>query len=102
RLDAARLFRIALERAPAGTRLHAVADTGIATREIAAMIGRHLDLPVVSVAQDDISTHFGWIGAFFALNMAATSTLTQEHFDWHPSEPDLLADLEQGHYFATK
>ncbi|CAA9356009.1 MAG: Nucleoside-diphosphate-sugar epimerases [uncultured Chloroflexia bacterium] len=99
RLDAARLFRIALERAPASTRLHAVADESVAVRDIASVIGRHLELPVVAVASDDIAAHFGWIGTFFSRECGATSTLTQQRFGWHPGGPDLLNDLEQGHYF---
>ena len=99
RLDAARLYRLALESAPAGARLHGVADEGVPTREIAAMIGRHLNLPVVALPAEEISGHFGWLGAFFALDIPASSALTQQRFDWHPTQPSLLADLDQDYYF---
>jgi len=99
RLDSARLFRLALE-APAGTTLHAAAEEGVPTREIAEVIGRHLDVPVVSVAPEDAGEHFGWIGAFFGLDAPASSAFTRELLGWEPTQPGLIADLDQGHYFA--
>jgi nucleoside-diphosphate-sugar epimerase len=99
RLDSARLFRLALE-APAGTTLHAAAEEGVPTREIAEAIGRHLDVPVVSVAAEDAGEHFGWIGAFFGLDAPASSAFTRELLGWEPTQPGLIADLDQGHYFA--
>jgi nucleoside-diphosphate-sugar epimerase len=99
RLDAASLYRLALEKAPAGSVLHAIGDEGIPTREIAEVIGRHLDLPVVSVAPQDAAEHFGWIGAFFALDAPASSALTRERLGWQPTHPGLIEDLDQGHYF---
>jgi nucleoside-diphosphate-sugar epimerase len=99
RLDAARLYRLALEKAPARSVLHAIADEGVPTREIAEVIGRHLDLPVVSIAPEDAAEHFGWIGAFFALDAPASSALTQERMGWQPTHRGLIADLEAGHYF---
>ncbi|WP_438028294.1 SDR family oxidoreductase [Sorangium sp. So ce233] len=96
RLDAARLFRLALEKAPAGARLHAVGDEGIPTRDIAGVIGRKLGLPVESVPRE----HFGWLGGFFALDTPASSALTQARFGWKPEQAGLLADLEHGTYFA--
>ncbi len=99
RLDAARLYRLALETAPAGSRLHAVGDEGVTSREIAEVIGRHLNLPIVSIPLEQTAEHFGFLGAFFALDMPASSALTQQRFDWHPTQPGLIADLEQGHYF---
>ncbi|MBC7975457.1 MAG: SDR family oxidoreductase [Myxococcales bacterium] len=96
RLDATRVFLIALEQAPAGTVLHAVGDEGIPTRDIAALIGAKLGLPVESVPQD----HFSWLGGFFALDAPASSALTQERFGWRPERPGLLTDLEHGTYFA--
>jgi nucleoside-diphosphate-sugar epimerase len=98
RRDAARLYRLALESAPAGTPLHAVADEGVPVREIAEVIGRHLDLPVRSVPTE----HFGWLGMFLAMDMAASGTLTRERFGWEPTEIGLLADLEAGHYFTER
>ena len=100
RLDAANLYRLALEDAPAGSVLHAIADEGIATREIAEVIGRHLELPVVSIAPEDAAEHFGWMGMFFGIDAPASSALTQERLGWRPVRPGLIEDLEQGHYFA--
>jgi len=99
RLDAARLFRLALEAAPAGAVLHAIADEGIPVRDIAGVIGRHLDLPVDAVAREDAGEHFGWLGAFVALDVPASSVLTRERTGWRPTGPGLLADLDDGHYF---
>lgn len=99
RLDAAHLYRLALESAPAGTRVHAVGDEAVSSRTIAESIGRHLNLPVASVPVTQVSEHFGWLGAFFAMDIPASSTLTQQRFGWQPVQPSLLADLEQGHYF---
>lgn len=100
RLDAARLFRLALESAPAGTRLHAVGDEGIPVREIAGAIGRHLNVPVVSVPLSEAGNHFGFLGGILTFDCPSTSALTQQRFGWHPEQPGLLADLEQGHYFG--
>ncbi len=99
RLDAARLFRLALESAPAGTRLHAVGDEGIPVREIAASISRHLNLPAASVPLSEAEARFGFLGRVLTFDCPSSSTLTQERFGWHPKQPGLLADLDQGHYF---
>ena len=99
RLDAAPLFRLALESAPAGAVLHAVADEGVPTRQIAEVIGRHLDLPVASVTPEDAPEHFGWIAGFFGLDIPASSALTRERMGWQATHPGLIDDLEQGHYF---
>ncbi|MDC0679315.1 SDR family oxidoreductase [Sorangium atrum] len=96
RRDAARLFVLALEKAPAGARLHAIGDEGIPTRDIAGVIGRKLGVPVESVPKE----HFGWLGGFFALDTPASSALTQARFGWKPEKAGLLADLEHGTYFA--
>jgi nucleoside-diphosphate-sugar epimerase len=98
--DAARLITLGLAKAPAGARLHAVAEEGIPTREIAAAIGRAFDLPVASVAADDVQAHFGWIGTFFAMEMSATSAVTRELLGWTPTGPTLLEDLDAGAYAA--
>jgi hypothetical protein len=100
RLDAAVLFRLALESAPAGARLHAIDEEGIATREIAGVIGAQLKLPVQSVPADKAGDHFGWLGGFFSLDVAASSALTGRQFDWKPTGPTLLDDLSQDYYFA--
>jgi len=97
RSDAARLVRLGLA-APAGSVLHAIAEEGVPTREIAAAIGRSLGLPVTSVAPEDAVAHFGWIGSFFALDLAASSTLTQQRFGWTPTGPTLLEDIDAGAY----
>jgi nucleoside-diphosphate-sugar epimerase len=99
RLDSARLFRLALERAPAGSTLHAVADEGVPVREIAEVIGRHLELPVVSVAPEDAGEHFTWLAGFLGIDAPASSTLTRELLGWEPTQPGLIADLDEGHYF---
>ena len=101
RLDAARLDRSALERSPAGSVVHAVAEEGVPARTIAEAIGRGLGVPVRSVDPDDAAEHFGWIGAFFAVDMPASSALTQERLDWTPTQPGLIEDLDAGSYFRT-
>jgi nucleoside-diphosphate-sugar epimerase len=98
-LDSAHLFRLALEQAPAGSTLHAVADEGVQVRDIAAVIGRHLDLPVVSIAPEDAGAHFGWLAAFLGLDIPASSELTRELLGWQPAQPGLIEDLDRGHYF---
>jgi nucleoside-diphosphate-sugar epimerase len=99
RLDAGLLFRLAVESAPAGARLHGVGDEGVPVREIAEVIGRHLGVPVASVARDDLAEHFGFLGAFFAADLPASSAITQQILGWHPAQPGLIADLDEGHYF---
>ena len=98
RSDAARLVALGLETAPTGARLHAVAEDGIPTREIAEAIGRAFGLPITSIAPDDVQDHFGWIGTFFAMDLAATSTVTQKLLGWTPAGPTLLEDLDAGAY----
>lgn len=95
RLDAARLYRLALEQAPAGSVLHGAGDEGIPVRDIAGVIGRKLDLPVVPVAPEQAEEHFGWLGRFLAADIPASSTLTRELLGWRPTGPGLLADLER-------
>ncbi len=101
RLDAARLYRLALEKAATGVRYHAVADEGIPFREIAGVIGRRLSLPVVSIPQEKAADHFGWLAPFIAIDGPASSAHTCESLGWHPEQPGLLADLEQPHYFES-
>ena len=100
RLDAARLFRLAVESAPAGSRLHGVGEESVPVREIAEVIGRHLNLPVASVPVADAEEHFGWITPFITLDTPASSDRTRQRLDWHPGQPGLIADLDKGHYFA--
>jgi nucleoside-diphosphate-sugar epimerase len=99
RLDSAHLFRLALEGAPAGSTLHAVADEGVPIRDIAEVIGRHLQLPVVAVSPEDAAEHFTWMADFLAADSPASSALTRELLGWQPTRAGLIDDLEQGHYF---
>jgi nucleoside-diphosphate-sugar epimerase len=99
RLDSARLFRLALEQAPAGSTLHAIADEGVPIREIAEVIGRQLELPVDTIAPEQADEHFTWLAGFLAADSPASSALTRELLGWQPSQLGLIADLEQGHYF---
>ena len=98
-LDAARLYRLAMEAGPAGSRLHAIGDEGIPFRQIAEVIGRHLNLPVTSIPPEEADVHFGFLAAFVTLDNPTSSTQTQELLDWHPTHPGLIDDLDQGHYF---
>ena len=102
RLDAVRLFRLALESAPAGTRLHAVGDDAIPVREIAGVIGRYLNVPVVSVPVGEAVDYFGFLGRILMFDCPSSSALTQERFGWHPEQPGLLADIAEGHYFKSE
>ena len=95
---AAQVVRLGLEGAPAGSRLHAVAEEAVTTREIAEAIGRTLDLPVVSVAPENAVEHFGFIGRFFGLDMSASNSHTRELLGWTPSGPTLVEDIEAGAY----
>jgi nucleoside-diphosphate-sugar epimerase len=101
RLDAALLFRLALEKAPAGTVLHGVAEEGIAVRAIAEVIGRHVGVPVESISPESAVQHFGFLGALLGLDSPASSVLTRERFGWRPQQPGLIRDLDHGHYFET-
>jgi len=100
RSDAARLVALGLAKAPADARLHAVAEDGIPTRAIAEAIGRAFGLPVTSIAPGDVQGHFGWIGTFFGMDLAATSTATRELLGWAPAGPTLIEDLDAGAYLA--
>jgi nucleoside-diphosphate-sugar epimerase len=98
-LDAARLYRLALESAPAGSRLHGVADEGVPFRDIAEVIGRRLNLPVKSVDPQDAGEHFGFLGNFVGLDNWTSSTSTRQLLAWEPAHEGLLDDLTHGHYF---
>jgi nucleoside-diphosphate-sugar epimerase len=99
--DSARLFYLALENAPAGSTLHGVADEGVPIRDIAEVIGRHLNVPIVSVAPEDAAAHFTWLAHFVAMDSPASSTLTRELLSWQPVKPGLIDDLDEGHYFLS-
>jgi nucleoside-diphosphate-sugar epimerase len=98
-LDVARVYRLALEKAPAGSRLHPVDDEGVALKQIAESIGRHLGVPTASIAAEQAGEHFGWFAAFAALDNPTSSSRTRQLLDWKPEHPGLLADLDLGHYF---
>jgi nucleoside-diphosphate-sugar epimerase len=102
RVDAARLFRLALEQAPAGTLLNAVADEGVPFREIAEVIGRHLQVPAKSITTAEAPEQFGALAGFAATDVPASSAITRQRFGWRPVEPGLIADLDQGHYFTVR
>ncbi|WP_410673745.1 SDR family oxidoreductase [Amycolatopsis sp. cmx-4-68] len=99
--DAARMVVRGLEKAPAGSRLHAVAEEGVPTRVIAEAVGRAFDLPVASIPAEDVPGHFGWIGTFFAMDLPATSGATRELLGWEPTGPTLIEDLEAGAYSVS-
>jgi nucleoside-diphosphate-sugar epimerase len=98
-IDAAQLFRLALEHAPAGSVLHAVADEGVPLRDIAEVVGRRLNIPVTSISPDDAPAHFSWLAGFIGMNSPASSVYTRELLKWQPTHPGLIEDLNKGHYF---
>lgn len=99
--DVAVLVRLAIEKAPAGSTLHAVADEGVPFRDIAAAVGRRLGVPVASIEPEDAPAHFGWLAGVIGVDRAADSARTRELLDWRPVRPGLIEDLEQGHYFRS-
>jgi nucleoside-diphosphate-sugar epimerase len=99
RLDAARLYRLALESAPAGARLHGVDEEGVPFRSIAEVIGRRLDVPVVSLTAAEAAGHFGFLAGLVPLDNPTSHALTGRQLGWSPEQPGLLPDLEAGHYF---
>ena len=99
RLDAAHLHCLALKSAPAAARFNGVAEEGVPVRQIAEVIGRHLDVPVTSIAPEKAAEHFGFIGILFAQDLPASSAQTQKMLGWHPVQPGLIQDLDEGHYF---
>jgi nucleoside-diphosphate-sugar epimerase len=98
RSDAARLVRIGIEQAPAGSVLHAVAEDGIAMRDIAEAISRRFDLPATSISPEEAAARFGFLGQFVGLDMAASSAITREALGWEPTGPTLIEDIEAGAY----
>jgi nucleoside-diphosphate-sugar epimerase len=98
RRDAAHLVRLALEHADEVSVVHAAAEEGIPTRDIAAALGRAMDLPLASIAPEDAADHFGWIGGFFGMDVPASSALTRSRLGWAPTHPTLLEDVAAGHY----
>jgi nucleoside-diphosphate-sugar epimerase len=102
RLDAAQLFRLALEKGSAGARYHGVAEEGLPLIDIARVIGRRLNVPVVSKSAEEATEHFGWFAHFAALDNAASSRRTRELLGWQPKRPGLIADLDGPHYFTAR
>ena len=100
-LDAARLYRLALENLEKGARYHAVAEEGVPMRDIAEVVGRGLRVPVISVSPEEAPAHFGWLAAFAGRDLPASGVLTQKRLAWLPTGPALLADLEQMRYHET-
>jgi nucleoside-diphosphate-sugar epimerase len=98
RLDAARVYKLALEKHETGSRYNAVAEEGVSMREIAEVIGRGLKVPVVSLTPEEVPAHFGWLAMFASLDMPASSALTQQRLGWHPTGAGLIADLEEARY----
>ncbi|HEX4611354.1 MAG TPA: hypothetical protein VH092_24385 [Urbifossiella sp.] len=101
RLDAALLYRLALEKGTAGARYHAVAEAGVPFRDIAEAIGRGLKVPVVSMTPEAAGEHFGWLASFVGLDMPASSALTREWLGWRPTGPGLITDLDHMRYFEA-
>jgi nucleoside-diphosphate-sugar epimerase len=99
-LDAAHLYRLAVEVAPAGSRLHAVADEGVPFRDIAGAIGAQLNAPVVSISREEADAQFGFLGAFASADNPTSSAATQELLGWRPQHSALIPDLKAGHYFT--
>ncbi len=101
RLDAALLYRLALEKGTAGSRYNGVADTGIPVRQLAEVIGKYLNIPVVSRSPEEAANHFGWMSRFIVLDSPASSIKTREQLGWQPTHPELIEDLNMGHYFES-
>jgi nucleoside-diphosphate-sugar epimerase len=101
RLDAARLYRLAIEKGSAGVRYHGVAEEGVLFRDIAAIIGRRLNVPVVSKAPAEAADHFGWFAHFAAIDNPTSSRRTQELLGWRPHEPGLISDIDRPGYFGS-
>lgn len=98
--DAARLYRLALEKQQPGSRYHAVGEEGVPLREIAQVIAQGLNVPAVSIAPEDAAAHFGWLAIFVGHELLASSALTQQRLGWRPTGPALIADLQQMRYGA--
>jgi nucleoside-diphosphate-sugar epimerase len=102
RLDAAPLYRLVFEKGSAGARYHGVADQGVPFREIAEVMGKRLNVPVVAMSAEQAAEHFGFLGHFVGRDCPASSAQTQQRLGWHPVQTSLLDDLERGSYFSTQ
>jgi nucleoside-diphosphate-sugar epimerase len=101
RLDSAHLFCLAVENAPAGSTLHAVADEGVPFRDIAGVMGRHLNVPVAAIPAESAGEHFTWLAGFVGIDNPTSSAITRELLSWEPTRPGLIEDLDEGHYFTS-
>jgi nucleoside-diphosphate-sugar epimerase len=101
RLDTARLYKLALEKGSAGARYHGVGDEGVPVRDIAGVIGRRLNVPVVARSPAEAADHFGWLAHFLAIDCPASSARTQEQLGWRPTQSGLIPDLDRARYFET-
>ena len=99
--DAARLYRLALEKGQPGAKYHAVGEEGVPMRDIAETIGRGLKVPVASLSPEEAQAHFGWLGIFAGMDLPASSAQTQKRLGWRPTGPGLIADLEEMRYFES-
>jgi apurinic endonuclease APN1 len=98
-LDTAHLFRLAVENAPAGSRLHAVSEEGVTTKAIATTIGEHLGLPIVSISREAATGHFGFLAGLFQVDAPTSNAITRRLVGWQPSEVGLLTDLQDDRYY---
>ena len=101
RLDAARLYRLVLEHGVSGARYHGIAEEGVPFREIAGVIGRRLELPVVSKSPEEAASHFGWFVRFAGMDSPASSVRTETFLGWTPQQPGLIADIDHPQYFES-
>lgn len=101
RLDAARLYRLVLEKTTKRRSHHAVADQGVTLKEIAGVIGRRLNVPVVSLAPGEAKEHFGWFAMFAGMSAPTSSAMTRKLFGWEPRQPGLIADIDRPNYFEA-
>jgi nucleoside-diphosphate-sugar epimerase len=101
RLDAAHLYRLAIEKGSAGARYHGIGDEGIPVRDIAEVIGRRLSLPIVAKSPEEAAEHFGWLANFFAMDSPASSVQTQKQLGWRPTHPSLITDMDGSSYFEV-
>ncbi|HEY3869962.1 MAG TPA: SDR family oxidoreductase [Actinocrinis sp.] len=101
-LDVARLYRLALEKAPAGAQLYGATEEGVTLREIAETIGRRLGVPAAGIPAEQVADHFKWFAPFVQIDFTMPNAETRELVGWEPSHPGLIADLEEGHYFSAE